>query len=166
MRSEVDHPSFICFRFLSCEWHELYEHEPKTYDSKCPKSTLIKWISAISLFIVHLQFAGIIIPGVWSVETSLLFLIAGSLVARSVSDIWMIQSVTMIESTIIAMERDKFKTTLMKYFAALPLVSQSYFHIQNIYVLSNSTENEKKINKKLQNYNSRLRNAMCNFIIE
>lgn len=65
---------------------------------------------------------GIIIPGVWSVETSLLLLIAGSLIARSVSDIWMIQSVTMIESTIIAMERDKFKTTLMKYCAALPLV--------------------------------------------
>lgn len=53
----------------------------------------------------------------------LLAMIAGSLVARSASDIWMIQSVTMIETTIIRMDRKKFIGTLMKYCAALPLVS-------------------------------------------
>lgn len=52
----------------------------------------------------------------------LLLLIAGSLVARSASDIWMIQSVTMIETTIIQMDRRRFLKTLMKYCAALPLV--------------------------------------------
>lgn len=53
----------------------------------------------------------------------LLLLIAGSLVARSASDIWMIQNVTMIESTIIHMDRRKFINTLLKYCAALPLIS-------------------------------------------
>lgn len=68
---------------------------------------------------------GIIIPGAWSKETALLLLIAASLVARSASDIWMIQSVTIIESTIIQMDRRKFLNTLFKYCAALPLVSYS-----------------------------------------
>lgn len=52
----------------------------------------------------------------------LLILIAASLIARSVSDIWMIQSVTIIESTIIRMDRKAFFKTLFKYCAALPLV--------------------------------------------
>lgn len=56
----------------------------------------------------------------------LLLLIAGSLVARSASDIWMIQSVTMIETTIIQMDRRRFLKTLMKYCAALPLVCVKY----------------------------------------
>lgn len=68
----------------------------------------------------------VIIPGVWSVETSLLLLIAGSLVARSVSDIWLIQNVTVIESTIINMDRAKFKSVLLKYCASLPLVSVAW----------------------------------------
>lgn len=55
----------------------------------------------------------------------LLFLIAGSLVARSASDIWMIQSVTMIESTIIQMDRRQFLNTLTKYCTALPLVKSN-----------------------------------------
>lgn len=52
----------------------------------------------------------------------LLITIAASLVARSASDIWMIQSVTIIESTIIQMDRRKFINTLLKYCSALPLV--------------------------------------------
>lgn len=52
----------------------------------------------------------------------LLILIAASLIARSVSDIWMIQSVTNIESTIIRMDRKAFFKTLLKYCSALPLV--------------------------------------------
>lgn len=52
----------------------------------------------------------------------LLLLIAASLIARSASDIWMIQNVTMIESTIIQMDRRKFLNTLFKYCTALPLV--------------------------------------------
>lgn len=72
--------------------------------------------------IFYCFFIGIIIPGPWSKETMLLLLIAASLVARSASDIWMIQSVTIIESTIIQMDRRKFLNTLFKYCTALPLV--------------------------------------------
>lgn len=49
--------------------------------------------------------------------------VAGSLIARSISDIWMIQNATVIESCIISMNKPEFKSALMKYFAALPLVS-------------------------------------------
>lgn len=56
----------------------------------------------------------------------LLILIAASLIARSASDIWMIQSVTIIESTIIQMDRKEFLKTLFKYCAALPLVCFLY----------------------------------------
>lgn len=88
------------------------------------------------LFFLFALSAGVIIPGVWSTETMLLFLIAGSLVARSASDIWMIQSVTIIESTIIQMDRKKFLHTLMKYCSALPLVRKLltfYFWIIYMY---------------------------------
>lgn len=64
----------------------------------------------------------------------LLILIAASLVARSASDIWMIQSVTIIESTIIQMDRRKFIQTLMKYMSALPLVWPA-FDFQSIFFL-------------------------------
>lgn len=52
-------------------------------------------------------------------------LIAATLIGRSVSDIWMIQNATVVESTIIHMNREKFKTALLKYLAALPAVSLS-----------------------------------------
>lgn len=52
-------------------------------------------------------------------------LIAATLIGRSVSDIWMIQNATVVESTIIHMNRGKFKTALLKYLAALPAVSPS-----------------------------------------
>lgn len=67
----------------------------------------------------------ILIPRFWSVETGLLMLIAATLIGRSVSDIWMIQNATVVESTIIHMNREKFKTALLKYLAALPAVSLS-----------------------------------------
>uniref|UniRef100_A0A1B0D2P3 Uncharacterized protein n=2 Tax=Phlebotomus papatasi TaxID=29031 RepID=A0A1B0D2P3_PHLPP len=46
-----------------------------------------------------------------------------SLIARSISDIWMIQNATVVESCIITMNRPKFKKALLKFFAALPLIS-------------------------------------------
>lgn len=55
-------------------------------------------------------------------ETGLLFLVAAALIGRSVSDIWMIQNATVVESTIIHMNRTKFKTALLKYLTALPAV--------------------------------------------
>ncbi|KAH8273347.1 hypothetical protein KR018_005304 [Drosophila ironensis] len=69
------------------------------------------------------QLLPILIPGLWSVETGLLVLVAASLIGRSVSDIWMIQNATVVESTIIHMDRTKFKTALLKYLTALPAIS-------------------------------------------
>uniref|UniRef100_A0A0K8TQR6 Putative peroxisomal long-chain acyl-coa transporter abc superfamily protein n=1 Tax=Tabanus bromius TaxID=304241 RepID=A0A0K8TQR6_TABBR len=65
----------------------------------------------------------ILVPGLWSVEAGLLGLVATMLVARSVSDIWMIQNATVVESTIISMDKSKFKAALVKYLAALPMIS-------------------------------------------
>ncbi|XP_050067522.1 ATP-binding cassette sub-family D member 3 [Anopheles maculipalpis] len=66
---------------------------------------------------------GIIIPKAWSVENGLLIVIALSLIARSVSDIWMIQNATAIESTIITMNKTQFRTALVKYLSALPAIA-------------------------------------------
>lgn len=66
--------------------------------------------------------SGIIIPKAWSAETGLLIAVACSLVARSISDIWMIHNGTAIESTIITGNRDLFFKALVKYFAAMPAV--------------------------------------------
>lgn len=68
-------------------------------------------------------FAEIIIPRKWSAENGLLALIAAALIARSISDIWMIQNATTIESTIITMNKSQFRTALVKYLSALPAVS-------------------------------------------
>lgn len=65
----------------------------------------------------------ILIPGFWSVESGLLFVIALSLIGRSMSDIWMIQTATVVESTIIHMNKSKFKGALLQYLAALPMIS-------------------------------------------
>lgn len=77
-------------------------------------------------------FAGIIIPKKWSAENGLLLVIAASLIARSISDIWMIQNATAIESTIITMNKSQFHTALVKYLAALPAVSFFYIFLLQI----------------------------------
>lgn len=69
------------------------------------------------------ELLGILIPKTWSAETGLLIAIALSLVARSISDIWMIQTATEIESTIITMDRTRFKGSLLQYLCGLPLIS-------------------------------------------
>lgn len=87
-------------------------------DKKAPKAHVNK------LFFRQLkQLLPILIPGIWSVESGLLVLVAGALVARSISDIYMIQSATVVESTIIGMNKTKFKSALIKYLAALPMIS-------------------------------------------
>lgn len=65
----------------------------------------------------------ILIPGFWSVESGLLAVVAASLIGRSVSDIWMIQNATVIESSIIHMNKPNFQKSLVKYLAALPMIS-------------------------------------------
>lgn len=65
----------------------------------------------------------IIVPGFWSRETSLLGLVAGMLIARTISDIYLIQAVTEVEAAIVSMNRGEFKSSILKYAAPLPLVS-------------------------------------------
>lgn len=78
---------------------------------------------------------GILIPKTWSVESGLLVAVAASLIARSISDVWMISNATQIESTIITMHKPGFRKALLRYFAALPLVIRIF--LDSIKCLSN-----------------------------
>lgn len=78
------------------------------------------------LFIKQLiRILKIVIPGFTSPEFGFLLLVAASLMARSYSDIWMIQTVTFIESAIISINRDLFKRHLLYFLAAMPIVSKN-----------------------------------------
>lgn len=65
----------------------------------------------------------IVVPGVFSTEFGFLLLVAASLIARTYCDLWMIQNGTFIESAIISMDKKKFIQRLLRYFAAIPLIS-------------------------------------------
>ncbi|KAF5272211.1 hypothetical protein FQA39_LY01293 [Lamprigera yunnana] len=69
------------------------------------------------------QLLKIIVPGWTSCEAGLLFLIAASLVARSLCDLWMINHSTKIESSIIAMDTSLFRKRLLQFLTAMPLIS-------------------------------------------
>ncbi|KAF7271417.1 hypothetical protein GWI33_015703 [Rhynchophorus ferrugineus] len=75
------------------------------------------------LFIELKQLLKIIVPGWTSKECGIFFLIAGSLVARSICDLWMINQGTKIESAIISMDRHLFHQRLLKFFLTLPVVA-------------------------------------------
>lgn len=82
------------------------------------------------------QILKIVIPGFTSAEFGLLLLVAGSLVARSYSDIWMIQTGTIVETAIVSMDKVLFKKQLLYFFAGMPIVSKMLnyllkFNIQN-----------------------------------
>ncbi|XP_026474668.1 ATP-binding cassette sub-family D member 3-like [Ctenocephalides felis] len=77
-----------------------------------------------ALFVKHLrQLLGIVIPGIWSVESGFLVLVAASLIARSLCDMWMIQNGTLVESAIVNMDKELFQKRLLRYFGAMPLIS-------------------------------------------
>jgi ATP-binding cassette subfamily D (ALD) protein 3 len=65
----------------------------------------------------------ICIPGVFSRESGYLLMVAISLVARTVCDLWMIQNGTAIEGSIIGRNREEFKMYLLRYVYAMPLIS-------------------------------------------
>ncbi|KAL5233731.1 hypothetical protein ACI65C_001141 [Semiaphis heraclei] len=65
----------------------------------------------------------IIIPGFTSPEFGFLILVAASLIARSYSDIWMIQTGTIVETAIISMNTALFKKQLLYFFAGMPVIS-------------------------------------------
>ncbi|VVC31598.1 ABC transporter type 1, transmembrane domain,AAA+ ATPase domain,P-loop containing nucleoside [Cinara cedri] len=77
-----------------------------------------------ALFVKQLfKIIKIVIPGFLSPEFGILLLVAASLVARSYSDIWMIQTATVVETAIISMDTDLFKKQLMYFFAGMPIIS-------------------------------------------
>ncbi|KOC64399.1 ATP-binding cassette sub-family D member 3 [Habropoda laboriosa] len=63
------------------------------------------------------------IPSVVSTEFGFVLLIATSLIARSLCDLWMINIGTLIESSIVNMDAHLFKKRLVKFMAVLPLIS-------------------------------------------
>lgn len=69
----------------------------------------------------------IIIPGFTSSEFGFLILVAASLMARSYSDIWMIQTGTVVETAVISMDTTLFKKQLLYFFAGMPVVSRLFF---------------------------------------
>lgn len=75
-------------------------------------------------FFVQLgQLFKIAVPGWTSHESGLFFLIAASLISRSICDLWLISHGTKIESAIIAMDPQLFRKRLLYYFTAIPIIS-------------------------------------------
>lgn len=66
---------------------------------------------------------GIAIKGVLTPEAGFLLLVAGSLVARSLCDIWMIQNHTSTENAIVTMDKSRFRKHLLEFLIAMPVIS-------------------------------------------
>ncbi|XP_037783578.1 ATP-binding cassette sub-family D member 3-like [Penaeus monodon] len=65
----------------------------------------------------------ILVPGVWSPESGYLILVAFSLIVRSMCDIWMIHNGTLIESSIISKDLNRFLRFLVELMLAMPAIS-------------------------------------------
>lgn len=63
------------------------------------------------------------VPGIFSMESGFLGLVALSLGARTLCDIWMIRQATAIENCIVTMNRSKFYRDLFRLFVALPFIA-------------------------------------------
>ncbi|CAB0018230.1 unnamed protein product [Nesidiocoris tenuis] len=63
------------------------------------------------------------IPGFFSLESGFLALVALSLGARTLCDIWMIRNATQIENAIVTLDKPKFRRDLFRLFLALPMWS-------------------------------------------
>ncbi|CAH2015661.1 unnamed protein product [Acanthoscelides obtectus] len=74
-------------------------------------------------FIELKQLLNIAVPGWSSPECGLFFLIALSLVSRSMCDLWLIDKGTKIESSIISMDKQLFKKRLLNFLLAIPVIS-------------------------------------------
>ncbi|KAG8193830.1 hypothetical protein JTE90_029564 [Oedothorax gibbosus] len=65
----------------------------------------------------------IILPGVFSLEAAYAVLIAGTLVGRTLCDIWMIHNGTVIERAIITQNIPLFRKSLEAFIFAMPMLS-------------------------------------------
>ncbi|KAL1495053.1 hypothetical protein ABEB36_010533 [Hypothenemus hampei] len=75
------------------------------------------------LFLQLCQLLKIIVPGWATQESGMFFLIALSLIARSICDLWIINHGTKIESAIVSMDKQLFYKRLVKFCLSLPLVA-------------------------------------------
>ncbi|XP_014233957.1 ATP-binding cassette sub-family D member 3 [Trichogramma pretiosum] len=69
------------------------------------------------------QLLAIGIPGVFTVEAGYALLIALSLVGRSLCDLYLIHTSTLIETSIVNMDSALFKKRLLRFVATLPVIS-------------------------------------------
>ncbi|KAG6802915.1 ATP-binding cassette sub-family D member 3 [Apis mellifera caucasica] len=69
------------------------------------------------------QLLKIGIPSIISSEFAFVLLIAGTLITKSFCDLWMINMSTLIESSILKMDKSLFKRRLLKFLAVLPMIS-------------------------------------------
>ncbi|XP_066155794.1 ATP-binding cassette sub-family D member 3 isoform X1 [Euwallacea fornicatus] len=75
------------------------------------------------LLIELCQLFKITVPGWTTPESGMFFLIAVSLVARSMCDLWMINQGTNIESAIVSMDKNLFYKRLIRFCMTLPLIA-------------------------------------------
>ncbi|KAG7197133.1 hypothetical protein KM043_007220 [Ampulex compressa] len=69
------------------------------------------------------QLLTIGIPSIMSAEVGFILLVATSLIARSLCDLWLINISTLIETSIVNMDRPLFKKRLFSFISVLPLVT-------------------------------------------
>ncbi|OXU24813.1 ATP-binding cassette sub-family D member 3 [Nasonia vitripennis] len=69
------------------------------------------------------QLLAIGIPGVFTPEAGYVFLVAAALVSRSLCDLWLIHTGTLIETSIVNMDAELFKKRLFRFMATLPVIS-------------------------------------------
>ncbi|XP_011495627.1 PREDICTED: ATP-binding cassette sub-family D member 3 [Ceratosolen solmsi marchali] len=69
------------------------------------------------------QLLSIGIPGIFTAETGFILLIAVSLMARSLCDLWLIHTGTLIETSIVSRDSNLFKRRLLRFMATLPVIS-------------------------------------------
>nr|CAD7412106.1 unnamed protein product [Timema cristinae] len=88
------------------------------------KSTTKTKAQVDALFLRQLRkLLGIVVPGVFTPETGHLVLIAAALVARSLCDLWMIQTGTHIETAIVNMNAKVFRRKILLFALAMPFIA-------------------------------------------
>lgn len=92
----------------------IKEEKPKTGPKAYVNARFFKQLN---------QLLKIGIPSIVSPEFGFVLLVAGSLIARSLCDLWMINVGTLIEQSIVNMDSFTFKRRLLKFMAALPVIA-------------------------------------------
>ncbi|XP_039749125.1 ATP-binding cassette sub-family D member 3 [Pararge aegeria] len=97
---------------------ERVQYMIKDKDRKGPKAQVDARFFAELKVLWH-----IMVPGLWTKESAFMFLIALSLISRTLCDLWLIQHTTLVEGSIITMNLSDFRMLLGKLFMAMPMIS-------------------------------------------